>query len=235
MKLRRIAVAIAWMMSFALAASVTDSSMATAGEVSVRSVSEPVSATAKNHPWQEQIDNNSIIALPEELIELGFDAEEVEMQRKLWSSLPGDVAGEQLVRSTNARDEFAEAYEDVQYYDEIATTSLSEAPLLDLVTPFVSQASCPSNTTPPYTIRQGVTYHCFTGSVGTLKLSKLISGGVGHYSIAVQAAKAKGRFGYMINGSGFYWSVTRGPNDTTWHNMVFTDQMSVLISHVQFL
>lgn len=165
------------------------------------------SASGEQAPADEEpgvvIPEGSVLATPEEVLEMGGTAAEADMQRDIWRALPDDIAQAQTELS---RSEHAQAQ---QAFDNIVPPSL--------IMPAISPQTCGGAGYAGYykiaSNKQAT--QCFAGAAGTYTLTTQFVDYGGTTGVKTQAAAHTGRVYYSL-GNGKYWTTTRSAGDYTW-------------------
>lgn len=168
------------------------------------------------------IPEGSILATPSEVAILGGLGSEIEQQRTLWDALPAGVLTEQVALSRELAEEFEPAFE-----------NMVDVPSVNAR---VSPSSCvASYVATAYKVAvSGYATQCFSGSAGTYTLTTPMKDVASTGNARIQACSHGGRVYYSLN-VGYYWSTTRGPNDSTWRYFNIADDHIMTILKVQFL
>ncbi|WP_448058498.1 hypothetical protein [Cellulomonas hominis] len=199
-------------------------------------VGVPISAAADADPYTE-IPADSILATPDEVAQLGGSTEEVARQQAVWDLLPSDVSASQADMNEAEHGRAAAAFDNMIEYDGSAPllTSPKAGSLAAILQPQTSPKVCDSGTPSSwYKVDDFGTMptNCFGSAPGTYELIKPVTGWGSPYSVRLWPGAYQGRVYYVLSGT-FYWTVTRGPGDYSWHNFDINWDQTMEVRRVQ--
>ncbi|MBO1751119.1 hypothetical protein J4G33_04810 [Actinotalea sp. BY-33] len=161
----------------------------------------------------------SVLATPQEVAEMGGTARDVAHQAAAWKRLPEDVARAQLALNASERELAAAAFDNI----------VEPSPVTIMVSP---QTCGGAYLHTYYKINSdNQAMQCFAGAAGTYTLTNKFGRDYGSTTIRLQPSR-KGRVYYDIS-STYYWSTTRGPNDSNWYRFSMNYDQNIMVHRVQ--